>query len=75
MKGATGALGLKGRRGEGEGGNREVPPCALLGGAEANSEKEGGSRGKPGFPRGSEPKASDAPTSEIVEFLKGKVAA
>ena len=49
-----------GRRVEGEGGNREVPPRALLGGAEANSEEEGGSRGKPGFPRGSEPKANDA---------------
>ena len=47
------------RRVEGEGGNREVPPDVVLGGAEATSEEEGGSRGKPGFPRGSEPQASD----------------
>jgi hypothetical protein len=38
--------------------------------------EEGGARGKHGFPRGSEPEASDtrgAPTTEIVDFLKGKV--
>jgi 1,2-phenylacetyl-CoA epoxidase catalytic subunit len=44
---------------EGEGGNREVPPPGILGGAEASLEEEGGSRGKPGFPRGSERKVSD----------------
>jgi hypothetical protein len=41
----------------------------------ANS-KEGGTRGKHGFPRGSEPKANDAPgapITEIADFLKGKV--
>ena len=51
---------------EGVRGNREVPPRVLLGTrgdlsgarAEAYMEEEGGSRGKPGFPRGSEPKAS-----------------
>jgi hypothetical protein len=63
------------RGGEGAGGNREVPPYSILGVAEATLEEEGGSRGKHGFPRGSEPKASDAPTSEIVEFLKDKVPA
>ena len=48
------------RSGEGEGGNREVPPPGVLGAAEANLEEEGGSGGKHGFPRGSEPEASDA---------------
>jgi hypothetical protein len=48
------------RRVEGEGGNREVSPRGVLGGAEASREEEGGSWGKPGFPHGSEPKASDA---------------
>jgi hypothetical protein len=43
----------------GHGGNREVPPRWILGGAEGNLEEEGGSWGKPGFTRGSEPKASD----------------
>jgi ATP-dependent helicase/nuclease subunit A len=38
----------------GKGGNREVPPAAALGGAEVISEEEGGSRGKPGLPPGSE---------------------
>jgi hypothetical protein len=66
---------LVGRRVEGDGGNREVPPIGLLGGAEATMEEEGGARGKHGFPRGSEPEASDAPTSEIVEFFRGKVPA
>jgi hypothetical protein len=46
----------------GLGGNREVPPRELLGGAEALPEKEGGSRGKHGFTRGSEPKANDVVT-------------
>jgi hypothetical protein len=41
-------------------GNREVPHRAILGAcAEADLEEEGGSRGKHGFPRGSEPEASD----------------
>ena len=44
---------------EGEGGNREVPPVELLGGAEAYSEEEGGSRGKHGFPRATEPEAEE----------------
>jgi methylmalonyl-CoA mutase C-terminal domain/subunit len=44
----------------GLGGNREVPPVELLGGAEAKPEEEGGSRGKHGFPRGSGEKRSDA---------------
>jgi hypothetical protein len=38
--------------------------------------KEGGSWGKNGFPQGSELKANDtpgAPTTEIIDFLKGKV--
>jgi hypothetical protein len=49
---------------EGAGGNREVPPSAVhikraaLG--VANLEKEGGSRGKPGFPRATEPKVREA---------------
>jgi hypothetical protein len=44
----------------GLGGNREVPPIEILGGAEGNSEEEGGTWGKHGFPHGSEPEASDA---------------
>jgi hypothetical protein len=52
---------------EGEGGNREVSPLAVfdargdLSGAsvEANIPEEGGSRGKHGFPRASEPKARE----------------
>ena len=47
---------------EEEGGNREVPPTEVLAEGEAVLE-EGGSRGKHGFPRGSEPKASDLPTA------------
>ena len=47
---------------EEEGGNREVPPTEVLAEGEAALE-EGGSRGKHGFPRGSEPKASDLPTA------------
>jgi hypothetical protein len=43
----------------GLGGNREVPPSLLIGAAEANSKKEGGTWGKPGFPHGTEPEASD----------------
>ena len=71
------------RVGKGQGGNREVSPSFLLGargdlsgaGVEAIS-KGGGSWGKQGFPHGREPEATDAPgapTSEIVDFLKGKV--
>jgi hypothetical protein len=71
------------RVGKGQGGNREVSPFLLLGargdlsgaGVEAIPQ-EGGSWGKHGFPHGREPKATDtpgAPTSEIVDFLKGKV--
>jgi len=45
---------------EGAGGNREVPASAVLGRtAEANLD-EGGSRGKHGFPRTTEPKAREA---------------
>ena len=42
----------------------------------AATPKEGGSWGKHGFPQGSEPKVNDtpgAPTTEIIDFLKGKV--
>jgi hypothetical protein len=46
---------------EGAGGNREVPPVAVLGGAEACLEEEGGSRGKHGFPRATEPTAREVP--------------
>jgi hypothetical protein len=54
-------------RGEGVMGNREVPRLVILGRrvdlggawAEANSEEEGGTRGKPGFPRATEPKARE----------------
>jgi len=53
---------------EGEGGNREVSPFLLFAargdpsgaGGEANTPQEGGSRGKHGFPRASEPTASEA---------------
>jgi len=61
---------------EGVWGNREVPPQdPSMQGMDA-SIQEGGSWGKHGFPHGREPKATDAtgaPTSEIVDFLKGKV--
>jgi hypothetical protein len=43
----------------GPGGNREVPPREVLGDAEAYLEEVGGSRGKHGFTRGSEPQAND----------------
>jgi hypothetical protein len=46
--------------GRGLRGNREVPPVEVVGGADANLKKEGGSGGENGFPRGSELKASDA---------------
>jgi hypothetical protein len=50
-------------------GNREVPRLVLLGPradlrgawAEACLGEEGGARGKPGFPRATEPKAEEAP--------------
>jgi hypothetical protein len=53
---------------EGEGGNREVFPLVLFDGrgdpsgatVEANNPEEGGTRGKHGFPRASEPEASEA---------------
>jgi hypothetical protein len=45
---------------EGAGGNREVSPIGFLGGAEGFLEEEGGSRGKPGFPRAMEPEAEEA---------------
>jgi hypothetical protein len=48
------------RRGEGAGGNREVPPAVVLGGAEAHSEEEGGSWGKHGFPHATEREAREA---------------
>jgi methylmalonyl-CoA mutase C-terminal domain/subunit len=44
----------------GAGGNREVPPLELLGGAEASPGKDGGSWGKHGFPRGNGSKIRDA---------------
>jgi len=43
----------------GLGGNREVPPRELLGGAEAYLEEEEGLWGKHGFLRGREPQAND----------------
>ena len=46
---------------EGEGGNREVSPHWFLRAcAEARLEEEGGSWGKHGFPRATEPKAEEA---------------
>jgi hypothetical protein len=47
---------------EGDGGNREVPPGWILGGAEASSEEEEGSWGKHGFPHATEPEAKEART-------------
>jgi hypothetical protein len=47
---------------EGAGGNREVPPIWILGGAEGNVEEEGGSWGKHGFPHATEPEAKEART-------------
>ena len=52
---------------EGVGGNREVSPLVLFAargdvrgaGGAATLKKEGGPRGKHGFPRASEPKASE----------------
>jgi hypothetical protein len=45
---------------EGEEGNRKVPPVEFLGLAEVTPEEEGGTRGKHGFTRGSEPEAREA---------------
>jgi hypothetical protein len=50
------------RRVEGAGGNREVPPVAFLGGAEASSEEEGGTWGKHGFTHATERSARKAAT-------------
>jgi hypothetical protein len=47
---------------EGVGGNREVPPVELLGGAEACPEEEGGSWGKHGLTHATEPEAREAAT-------------
>jgi hypothetical protein len=55
-------------RGEGVMGNREVPRIEILrvradlrgSRPEASPEKEGGSRGKHGFPRATEPEAKEA---------------
>jgi hypothetical protein len=44
---------------EGVGGNREVPPTEVLGGAEAYLEEEGGSWGKHGVPHATEPEAEE----------------
>jgi len=41
-------------------GNREVPPLDFLGGAEATSDEEEGSWGKPGFPHTTEPEPGEA---------------
>jgi len=54
-------------RWEGAGGNREVSPLSILracrdmraAGAQAYLREEGGSRGKPGFPLATEPKAEE----------------
>ena len=50
------------RRVEGAGGNREVPPVSILGGAKANPEEEGGSWGKHGFHHATEPEAEEGAT-------------
>jgi hypothetical protein len=47
-------------RAEGVGGNRAVPPVGIRGGAERSLEEEGGSRGKHGFRRATEPEAEEA---------------
>jgi methylmalonyl-CoA mutase, C-terminal domain len=54
----------------GFGGNREVPPLELHGGAVASPGKEGGSRGKHGFPRGKESEIRDA---HILIYVAGKI--
>jgi hypothetical protein len=53
---------------EGEGGNRKVSPVSVSdargdlsgAGVGARSDEEGGTRGKHGFPRATEPKAREA---------------
>jgi methylmalonyl-CoA mutase, C-terminal domain len=52
--------------GTGLGGNRDVPPVEVVGGADASLEEEGGSRGESGFPGGSEEQTSDAHILIIV---------
>ncbi len=47
---------------EGDGGNREVPPAWILGGAEVSLEEEGGPWGKRGLPHATEPEAREART-------------
>ena len=54
----------------GLGGDREVPPVEILGGAEANSEEEGGSWGKHGFPHGSGVERSDV---HILTSMASKI--
>ncbi len=62
---------------EGDGGNREVSPHSLFGGRGdrsaaspgAHPEEEGGSRGKHGFPRETEPKARDAASKNRLLWL------
>jgi hypothetical protein len=63
--------------GRGAEGNREVSPFSLLGprgdhsGAFAEAiPKEGGSWGKHGFPRGSEPEASDAHARTLARAVR-----
>jgi methylmalonyl-CoA mutase C-terminal domain/subunit len=54
----------------GFGGNREVPPLELRGGAVASPGKEGGPQGKHGFPRGKESEIRDA---HILIYVAGKI--
>ncbi len=56
--------------GKGLGGNREVPPVDLLGGAEANTGEEGGTQWKHGCLRGSELETRDA---HILILVAGKI--
>jgi len=56
----------------GPGGNREVPPPELLDGVEANTEEEGGARGKHGFPRATEPEAEEAARERSRELAAGE---
>src|SRR5262245_28428669 len=56
----------------GPGGNREVPPMGILGEAGANSVEEGGTWGRHGFPRGSEPEASDAHSDGLLRTPVGR---
>jgi methylmalonyl-CoA mutase, C-terminal domain len=54
----------------GLGGNREVPPIEILGGAEVNLEEEGGSWGEHGFPHGSGVERSDV---HILTSMASKI--